>query len=119
MSQQAPPQTVLACSQCGRTFDQSNLLEIAGNWICGECKPAYLSRVMAGGPDSVTALQYAGVGIRFGARFLDGLLFLVPFFCFGLRVCARLFGNGGRSGKFNLAFFIFLSSSTSLVYQIR
>jgi uncharacterized RDD family membrane protein YckC len=108
MSQQAPTQTVLACSQCGRTFDQSNLLQIAGNWICGECKPAYLSRVMAGGPGSVTALRYAGVGIRFAARFVDGLVFLVPFFILAFVFVPGFTATaaGGRSGMFNLAFFL-------------
>jgi uncharacterized RDD family membrane protein YckC len=79
MIQQAPMQPVLACAQCGRTFGQSDLVPIAGNWVCGDCKAAFLSRVVAGGPAAASALHYAGVGIRFGARFVDGLVFLVPF----------------------------------------
>jgi uncharacterized RDD family membrane protein YckC len=79
MTQQAPTQPVLACAQCGKTFGQSDLVPIAGNWVCGACKPAFLSRVVAGGPGVASSLRYAGVGIRFGARFVDGLLFLVPF----------------------------------------
>jgi uncharacterized RDD family membrane protein YckC len=79
MTQQAPTQPVLACAQCGRTFGQSDLVPIAGNWVCGDCKPAFLSRVVAGGPAAASSLHYAGVGIRFGARFIDGLVFIVPF----------------------------------------
>jgi uncharacterized RDD family membrane protein YckC len=79
MTQQAPTQSVLACAQCGRTFGQSDLVPIAGNWVCGDCKPAFLSRVVAGGPAAASSLRYAGVGIRFGARFIDGLIFIVPF----------------------------------------
>jgi uncharacterized RDD family membrane protein YckC len=79
MTQQAPVQTVLACSQCGRTFAHSDLVQIAGNWVCGNCKPAYLSRVMASGPSASTALRYAGVWIRWSARLIDGLVFMVPF----------------------------------------
>jgi uncharacterized RDD family membrane protein YckC len=79
MTQQAPTQPVLACAQCGRTFGQSDLVPIAGNWVCGDCKPAFLSRVVAGGPATASSLHYAGVGIRFGARFIDGLVFIVPF----------------------------------------
>jgi uncharacterized RDD family membrane protein YckC len=56
----------------------SDLVQISGQWVCGECKPAFLSRVMAGDPVQGTRLRYAGVGIRFGARFIDGLVFLVP-----------------------------------------
>jgi uncharacterized RDD family membrane protein YckC len=79
MTQQAPTQQVLACAQCGKAFGQSDLVPIAGNWVCGACKPAFLSRVVAGGPGVASSLRYAGVGIRFGARFIDGLVFMVPF----------------------------------------
>jgi uncharacterized RDD family membrane protein YckC len=79
MTQQDLTQPVLACAQCGKSFGQSELVPIAGNWVCGACKPAFLSRVVAGGPPVASSLHYAGVGIRFGARFIDGLLFLVPF----------------------------------------
>ena len=41
MTQQASTQPVLACAQCGRTFGQSDLVPIAGNWVCGACKPAF------------------------------------------------------------------------------
>ena len=79
MTQPAPIQTLLACSQCGRTFAQSDLVHIAGNWVCGSCKPAYLSRVMATGPGADASVRYAGVWIRWGARLIDGLVLMVPF----------------------------------------
>lgn len=73
MTQQAPTQAMLACSQCGRMLAQSDLVQIAGNWVCGECKPAFLSRVMAQGP-SRSSWHYGGFWIRFVAVFIDGLL---------------------------------------------
>ena len=80
MSQQAPPLTVLACSQCGRTFAQSDLVQIAGNWVRGNCKPAFLSRVMAGGAAvGPFGWHYGGFWIRFGARIIDGFVLGVPF----------------------------------------
>jgi uncharacterized RDD family membrane protein YckC len=54
------------------------LVQIAGNWVCAECKPAFLSRVMASGVAGISA-RYAGFWIRFGARMIDGLIFAVPF----------------------------------------
>lgn len=78
MTQQTPVQADLACSQCGRMFGRSDLVLVAGNWVCAGCKPAFLSKVMAEGPAAATSFRYAGVGIRFGARFIDGLLFTVP-----------------------------------------
>src|SRR5580693_801809 len=80
MSQEAPVQTVLACSQCGRSLAQSDLVHIAGNWVCADCKPAFLSRVMASGTAGASPLawRYAGFWIRFGARMIDGLIFMIP-----------------------------------------
>ena len=63
MSESAPLQTVLPCSQCGRTFANSDMVQIAGNWVCGDCKPAYLSRVMASG---AAAASPAGITVDFG-----------------------------------------------------
>jgi len=78
MSQETPVQTVLACSQCGRSLAPSELVHIAGNWVCADCKPAFLSRMMASGA-SPSALRYGGFWIRFGARILDGIIVGVPF----------------------------------------
>lgn len=80
MSQDASVQTVLMCSQCGREFAPSDLVHIAGNWVCADCKPAFLNRVMASGVAGVSPLawRYGGFWMRFGARMIDGLLFMVP-----------------------------------------
>ncbi len=77
MTQQAPTQPVLACSQCGRMFAQSDLVQIAGNWVCAECKPAFLSRLMAGGAATSSQRHYGGFWIRFGGVFIDGILLQV------------------------------------------
>jgi uncharacterized RDD family membrane protein YckC len=78
MNQEAPVQTLLACSQCGRALAHSELVQIAGSWVCADCKPAFLSRVMASGPAGALGLRYGGFWIRFGARFIDGLVLTVP-----------------------------------------
>lgn len=103
MSQQAPAQASFACTQCGRMFAQSDLVQIAGNWVCGDCKPAFLSRVVAGDPSAVASLRYAGVGIRFGARFLDGLLFLIPLVLLAVLFLPELWrpAAGARPALFN------------------
>ena len=78
-------QTFLACSQCGRTFADSDLVQIAGTWVCGDCKPAFLSRVMAHGTAGTSPLgwSYGGFWVRFGARFIDNLILMVPFLIVG------------------------------------
>jgi uncharacterized RDD family membrane protein YckC len=99
MSQEAPVQTVLACSQCGRALAQADLVHIAGNWVCVDCKPAFLSRVMASGAAGASPLawRYAGFWIRFGARFIDGLIFMVPMLIFFAMVIPNLIRAKGRA----------------------
>lgn len=77
MGQETSVQTAGACSQCGRAMAHSDLVQIAGTWVCADCKPAFLSRVMANGA-SPLAWRYGGFWIRFGARMIDGLIFMVP-----------------------------------------
>ena len=79
MNQEVPVQTGVFCSQCGREFSHSDLVQVAGNWVCADCKRSYLSRVMASGVQGVSAQHYGGFWIRFGARMVDGLIFAVPF----------------------------------------
>lgn len=97
MIQQTPTQPMLACAQCRRTFGQSDLVPIAGNWVCGDCKAAFLSRLVAGGPVTASALQYAGVGVRFGARFVDGLVFMVPFAIFAFLLLPNIVRTAATS----------------------
>lgn len=97
MNQETTVQAVLTCSQCGRALTQSELVQIAGSWVCADCKPAFLSRVMAVGPAGASAFawRYGGFWIRFGARFIDGLIFTVP----GVILAVTLLPNFIRAGR--------------------
>ena len=101
MTPEAPVQTVLACCQCGRQFAQSDLVQIAGNWVCADCKPAFLSRVMASGAAGASPLgwRYAGFWIRFGARFVDGLVFMVPGVIFAAIMIPNLIRARGQTSN--------------------
>jgi uncharacterized RDD family membrane protein YckC len=105
MSQEAPVQTLLFCSQCGRTLSPSDLVQIAGNWVCAECKPAFLSRIMASGAAGASPLgwHYGGFWIRFGARFIDGLIFTVPILIFVAVLIPNLIRAGGQAGNSAIA----------------
>src|SRR6266849_11164785 len=97
MSQDASAQTVLPCSQCGRTFAHSDVVQIAGTWVCGDCKPGFLSRVMASGAVAASPLgwHYGGFWIRFGARVIDSFVLMVPI----LILAAVLIPNLLRAGS--------------------
>ena len=100
MSQQVPVLTASVCSQCGRAFAPSDLVQIAGNWVCADCKPAYLSRVMASGVAGASPLawRYGGFWIRFGARFIDGLIFTVPILIFAAVFIPNLIRAAKQAG---------------------
>lgn len=112
MSQEAT-QTVLQCSQCGRALAQSELVQISGNWVCGACKPAFLSRMMASG-SAALAKRYGGFWIRFGARIVDGLVIGLPLwigFAIFMPTLIRSTTQAGESaaaGFLGIAFISFL-----------
>src|ERR1700745_1899335 len=107
MSQETPVQTILACSQCGRSLAPSELVHIAGNWVCADCKPAFLSRVMASGAAGASqfAWHYGGFWIRLGARMIDGLVFMVPAVILAAVLIPNLISARGQApGTLNPAF---------------
>ncbi len=118
MTQQPPTQPVLACSQCGKMLAQSDLVQIAGNWVCGDCKPAFLSRVMAGGPGAASFLRYAGVGIRFGGRLIDGLVFLVPFLIVAALVLPKMLRTAGKSPTMFNGTFVLVDLVFGVFYEV-
>jgi uncharacterized RDD family membrane protein YckC len=117
MSEQTPVQTVLACSQCGRTFAHSDVVQIAGNWVCGECKPGYLSRVMAsGGAASALGWHYGGFWMRFGARMIDGIVLGVPLLIIAALLIPNLMRTQGPTSNPAVAAFAAFTVTLFLVY---
>lgn len=119
MNQDASAQTVLPCSQCGRPFAHSDLVQIAGNWVCGDCKPEYLSRVMATGGAAALPLgwRYGGFWIRFGARIIDAIVLVVPLLVFvALLLPNAIRTQGAAVPKPAITAFAAWSSSFFLVY---
>jgi uncharacterized RDD family membrane protein YckC len=118
MSQEASAQTVLPCSQCGRTFAHSDVVQIAGTWVCGDCKPGFLSRVMVSGAAAASPLgwHYGGFWIRFGARVIDGLVLGVPLLILLALLIPNLIRTQGDASNPALAGFAAFSVTFFLVY---
>ena len=72
------------CSRCGGPFCNDCLVTINGRLYCATCKNEQLLDVRSG--VDRTTLNLAGVGKRFGAIFVDGLIINLPmyFIVFGL-----------------------------------
>jgi uncharacterized RDD family membrane protein YckC len=122
MNQEAPAQAMSWCSQCGRALPQSDLVQIAGNWVCAECKPAFLSRVMASGAAVTSKWHYGGFWIRVVARLIDGFTlgivqaFIALFFfgTFGAQFLPKV--EGSASIGLRMSFQV-LSWAIAIVYE--
>src|SRR5215210_3510350 len=84
---------VRRCSRCGGTFCNDCLVDIQGRPYCATCKGEQLLDVRSG--VDRTVLSYAGIGKRFGAIFLDGLITAVPMYIvmFAVMIPAITKGN--------------------------
>src|SRR5262245_30682411 len=71
-----PASAPAACSQCGRTFPADDMIRYGDRWVCATCKPVFVQGLKEG-VVTTSQLNYAGFWIRFGARFLDGVIMWV------------------------------------------
>lgn len=78
---------VVRCSRCRDWICPNCRVEIEGRPYCAECKSEYLRDLRAGVTGiGVAQLNLASVGRRFGALFLDGLIFTIPYAAFMIYV---------------------------------
>ena len=68
------PGTEAVCAECGGLFNQDEMISIRNMFICAKCKPVFMQKLAEGAKLNTGELNYAGFGIRFAAKFLDGLL---------------------------------------------
>jgi predicted Zn finger-like uncharacterized protein len=72
-ARQAPFAKQANCSVCNCLFPQDEMARFGASWVCAACKPGYV-QMLAQGKPRPGEVRYAGFGIRFGAKFLDGLI---------------------------------------------
>jgi len=70
----ASPSGAVVCSECGRPFPPSEVIQYDGRHICAACKPAFMQKVREGVPMMAGELDYAGFWIRFAAYFVDSII---------------------------------------------
>lgn len=69
-----PATTAMAdCSVCSARFPMAEMVRFGTTWVCASCKPSYV-QMLAQGKQRPGEIRHAGFGIRFGAKFLDGLI---------------------------------------------
>lgn len=69
----ADSQGEASCSECGRISSQEEMIRYGDAWVCAGCKPIFVQKLKEGVTVAGT-MEYAGFWIRFGAKFIDGLI---------------------------------------------
>jgi uncharacterized RDD family membrane protein YckC len=67
------PASLELCSVCRKTLSRTDMIRFGDTWVCGHCKPNYV-QMLQQGIHKPGGMRYAGFWIRFGAKFIDGLL---------------------------------------------
>jgi uncharacterized RDD family membrane protein YckC len=105
------------CSRCGVPFCSDCLVDIGGAPYCATCTTEKLLDVRSG--VDRTMLDYAGIGRRFAAVFIDGLITGIPTMIIVMVVVFGIIARGGKepqiSGWMNLWFII--PSFIALAYE--
>jgi uncharacterized RDD family membrane protein YckC len=89
----APAANEVVCAHCQGIFPRENTIQYGTSYVCAACKPAFIQKLKEGATTEV-GMNYAGFWIRFGAKLIDSLVFLVlaiPFFIF-------MFMYGSKAG---------------------
>ena len=104
---------VRRCTRCGTPFCADCLVDIGGNPYCAVCKSEELLDVRSGIDRGTPDL--AGIGRRFGAIFVDGLLMWIPM---GIMI-AFLGVAGATSMRLNGAwnFWFLIPTVINIAYQ--
>ena len=74
------------CAECGGVFSKDEMIPHGSVHICARCKPVFMQKLAEGAKLNTGALDYAGIGTRFGAAVLDNILLAIVNFGIGLVV---------------------------------
>jgi uncharacterized RDD family membrane protein YckC len=73
-----PDDDTAVCAVSGKRYPKREMLQYEGKWISAEHRDAYFQR-MREGVSAPGEAVYGGFWIRFGAKFIDGLILAVVF----------------------------------------
>lgn len=68
------------CAECGGGFNKDDMIPHGSVHICARCKPVFLQKLAEGAKLNTGGLEYASIGLRFGAVLLDGILLWIVSF---------------------------------------
>ena len=94
-----------ACTECGRVFDEDELLSYQNARVCASCKPVFFQKLKEGVAET-TFMDYAGFWIRFGAKIIDNIILALANGLLGLVagfIIAPQAGASSDPGEINTA----------------
>jgi uncharacterized RDD family membrane protein YckC len=77
----AVPVRKAACSECGRTFAEEDMILFQESWVCAGCKPVFIQKIKEGLPVA-GAMNLAGFWIRFAALAIDAFILWILYLFF-------------------------------------
>ena len=78
-AENSPNAEEVVCAGCGQIFPVAETIRYRNAHVCAACKPVFLQKLSEGAKVDTGELNYAGFGIRFAAKFVDGLILGIPF----------------------------------------
>lgn len=114
----APGTLTQSCVQCRNFFAQDEMMRFENSWVCVNCKPVFLQKLKEG-VRTDNSLVYGGFWIRFGAKFIDGILMQIVNYAVVLPLTG-LMGGGQSAAVLGAAWFLqmFLSFAIQITYQV-
>ncbi len=88
---------LITCSGCGVQFCGDCVVELQGQKYCAVCKTEQVRDIVSG--TDATALDLASIGRRFGAVFIDGLIFSIPAFIIMFLLFLPMIEDAGNSDE--------------------
>jgi len=85
------------CSQCGKPFNEDELIRFGDLMVCAGCKPFYVQKLREG-IATTGEMIYGGFWIRVGASIIDGIVMGIINTLIGLIVGLLIVFVAGRGG---------------------
>ncbi|MDH3999193.1 MAG: zinc-ribbon domain-containing protein [Desulfuromonadales bacterium] len=67
------------CKMCRQSYQQRDMVQISGAWICSGCKPTYV-QMLQQGESTASDMRYAGFWIRVAAKIIDSFAVMIILF---------------------------------------
>jgi|CZKI01.1.fsa_nt_gi uncharacterized RDD family membrane protein YckC len=100
------------CAVSGKRYPKREMVQYEGKWISAEHRDEYFQRLREGVAQP-GQFEYGGFGLRFVAKFIDGIVLFLAGLAVNMTVAAILFGTPNYFGRALMA----VSAHQRLVFQ--